>query len=423
MVIDNMASIEKRADNTYRITVSCGYDINGKKIRKYKTVELPDGMTERQLEKELNRQAVLFEEQVSTGQFLDGSIKLQEFAEIWMKEYSEKQHKGRNVASNRELLVRINEVLGHIRLCKLQPHHILEFHSMLAEPGQNKKTGSGLSPKTILNYHRLLSSILTTAVQWSVLPDNPAKRVKPPKVKRQEAKSLDDEQTMRLLAAIQDEPMKYRIAVETLLFLGSRRGELLGLTWSDINFESCTVNIDKAILYLAKKGIYQDTPKNESSNRVVKLPASVIRNLKAYRAMQNEEILKLGELWKGAGHIFTQWDGLPMHPDTLTQWFNGFIKRCNEEVNNRAGLSEKQREALRFPAISPHSLRHTNASLLIASGANLRTVAARLGHAQTSTTGNIYAHAIKTADALASDSLEDRLLTRPHNQVNLKRVL
>lgn len=405
-----MASIEKRANGSYRITVSTGYDTSGKKLRKHRTITLPDTLTDRQREKELERQKVLFEEQVRTGQFLDGSIRLQEFAAIWMTEYSEKQHKAKNVSTNRDLLVRINEALGHIRLCKLQPHHILEFHSMLAEPGQNKKTGGGLSAKTILNYHRVLSSVLTTAVQWGVIPDNPAKRVKPPRVKRQEAKSLDDEQTMRLLAAIQHETMKYRVAVETLIFLGARRGELLGLTWADIDFEAYTVNIDKSVLYLPATGVYGDSPKNESSNRVVKLPASVIRNLQAYKTMQLEEQLKLGNLWKGSGHIFTQWDGAVMHPDSLTQWFNGFIKRCNAAIDENKALTEAEREALRFPAITPHSLRHTNASLLIASGANLRTVAARLGHAQTSTTANIYSHAIKTADAIASDALEDKLL-------------
>ena len=90
----------------------------------------------------------------------------------------------------------------------------------------------------------------------------------------------------------------------------------------------------------------------------------------------------------------------------LTGWFCDFIKQENAAIDTRTDVTREEKAALRFPAISPHSLRHTNASLLIASGANLRTVAARLGHAQTSTTANIYSHAIKTADAMASDALE-----------------
>ena len=91
-----------------------------------------------------------------------------------------------------------------------------------------------------------------------------------------------------------------------------------------------------------------------------------------------------------------------MHPDSVTGWFKKFVRRNN------------------LPDISPHSLRHTNASLLIASGANIRTVANRLGHAQTSTTTDIYAHAIKTADAIASDILETKLLSKAGENPKVK---
>ena len=138
--------------------------------------------------------------------------------------------------------------------------------------------------------------------------------------------------------------------------------------WSDINFENCTMNIEKASLYLPDKGIYNDTPKNDSSKRVVKLPRLVIDHLKAYRIMQMEERLLCGSQWHDTGHIFTQWNGLPMHPDTLTQWFYGCIKRYNNDIDARKDLSQEQKTAMHLPPITPHSLRHTNASLLIANG-------------------------------------------------------
>jgi len=123
---------------------------------------------------------------------------------------------------------------------------------------------------------------LSTAVHWGIIKENPAKRVKPPKVARKEAKSLDDLQTVHLLKAIQDEPVKFQLAVEMLLFLGARRGEVL----ADIDFNTCTVNIDKAMLYLPSKGVYEDTPKNETSSRVIKLPKPVIQKLYAYQKAQ-----------------------------------------------------------------------------------------------------------------------------------------
>ena len=395
-----MPSIEKR-NRGYCITVSAGYTSSGKKIRKKMTWTPTPGMTERQIEKEVQRQAILFGERIQTGLSMDGNIKFEDFAERWMKEYSETQHKAKGVFQNKLALDRINKALGHIKLAKLQPHHIIQFLHQMEEPGQNKKTGKGLSAKTVLNHHRVISSILSTAVNWGIITDNPAKRVKPPKVHRLEARSLDDAQTLQLLEALEDVPAKFRIATETLLFSGARRGELLGLKWDDIDFQACTMDINKASLYLPNKGIYEDSPKNENSKRVIKLPRIVIEHLQQYRAIQAAERLQCGDLWTGAGHVFTQWNGSPMHPDSLTSWFSKFIKRYNEG----AGCP--------LPLVSLHSLRHTNASLLIAEGIDIRTVAKRLGHAQVSTTMDIYSHAIKSADANASDALEARLLAKP----------
>jgi integrase len=296
---------------------------------------------------------------------------------------------------------------------RLQANHIIELFKQLAEPGQNKRTGGCLSPKTQQNYHRILSSILTTAVHWGVIKDNPAKRTKAPKVPRREAKCLDDEQTVRLLTALENEPLKYKVAVELLIFTGARRGEVMGLLWSDIDFKNHTISINKASLYLAEHGVYVDTPKNESSQRVVKLTSTVIESMKKLRTKQYEDQLIAGDQWHGTDYVFIQWNGLPMHPETVSGWFSRFIKRYNNSIDTNEDYqyyTNEQKDALRLPVISPHKLRHTNATLMIAGGMDIRTVANRLGHAQTSTTTNIYSHAIKSADARASEILEDALL-------------
>jgi len=101
-----------------------------------------------------------------------------------------------------------------------------------------------------------------------------------------------------------------------------------------------------------------------------------------------------------------------MHPDSLSTWFRRFLQCYNDGINAQTDLTAEEKQDMVFPAISIHSLRHTNASLLIAQGLNLRTVANRLGHASINTTAKIYAHAIKTADAIASDALEEILLPK-----------
>lgn len=121
-----MATIEKRG-NSYRITVSCGYNSEYRQIKKRMTWKPSDGMTKKQIEKELNRQAILFEEKCITGQFLDGNITLAEFSERWFKDYAEKQLKETSIKGYQDLMPRIIQALGHIKLSRLQPHHLMEF--------------------------------------------------------------------------------------------------------------------------------------------------------------------------------------------------------------------------------------------------------------------------------------------------------
>lgn len=253
-----MATVTKRG-NTYRIRVSCGYDVAENQIIKSITWKPAPELTKKQIEKELERQKVMFEEKCRTGRFLDGSIKFADFVDKWMSDYAEKQLKEKTLARYRNLLKRILPAIGHIRLEQLQPHHLMRFYDNLEESGIRadvkykcridfkdflQKNGysrvhiaqisgvsaatvsslgmgrnvsrtsaervsaalnrpfselfeqvggeQGLSGKTILHHHRLISSVLTTAVQWQVIFSNPCDRVKPPKAEQKEARYLDE---------------------------------------------------------------------------------------------------------------------------------------------------------------------------------------------------------------------------------------
>ena len=123
----------------------------------------------------------------------------------------------------------------------------------------------------------------------------------------------------------------------------------------------------------------------------MKLPAVVIEYLRKYKLWQSEQRLLVGDQWEECDRLYTSWNGKPAHPDTLTSWFEDFIKRTD------------------LPRIHIHSLRHTNATLMIAGGEDIRTVSRRLGYAQVTTTVNTYTHAIQSADAKAADTLENIL--------------
>lgn len=161
---------------------------------------------------------------------------------------------------------------------------------------------------------------------------------------------------------------------------------MVGLDWSAVNGD--TIQIKQAAVYVPGEGIKLKPPKTASGVRSVTVPPMVCDALRRWKAEQNEQRLKLGEFWHNSGAVFTQWDGQRMHPDTPTRWFDKFLKRHE------------------LPHIRLHDLRHTGASLLIASGMDIETVKKRLGHSKASTTLDIYAHAYEHNDRRAADALE-----------------
>jgi integrase len=389
--VNPIATVQKR-NNSYRVRVSCGYDLNGKQIFKSATFRPDPNLTPKQEEKALNNFVLEFEKKVATGQVLDGNIHFADFAEKWFHDYAEVQLAPKTVARYKALMGRINAAIGNIKLDKIQPHHLISFYKNLAEDGMNIKTGGKLSERTIQHHHRLISAILNTAVQWQVIFANPTQRVKPPKVTQKEVSYLDEIQTKEVIHLLEDEPIKYKTVIILAIYSGLRRGELCGLKWEDINFNDQILSVRRSVQALPDMGLIEKLPKTNSSIRTMKLSNEAIILLKEYKKWQAEQRIKLGDIWVNNDYLFTQWNGEVMHPDTLTGYFSKFAKRNNLPKG-----------------ISLHSLRHTNATLLIAGGMPIRTVAGRLGHAQTSTTTNIYAHALQSADAKSAEVLEDML--------------
>lgn len=451
-----MATIEKR-NNSYRIIASCGY-AGGRQVKKRMTWTPEPGMTPKQIEKELNKQAVLFEEQCQKGYITSGKTTFSEFSDEWMLRKKD-ELKPRTYARYESMLPRIKAAIGHIKLDRIQPHHLTAFYENLKEGGirldtkfkiafeinsylqKNKLSkaefgrlcgvsASTLTPifndgqvskatadkvadalgmpllevfdavgkdkpladKTILHHHRLISVIMQTAVYWGVLFSNPCDRTKPPKVAATEPKYLDEEQAAVLLDLLENEDMIFKMAIRTLLFTGLRRGELLGLEWSDINFKTGTMQIMRNLLYLPEKGIYTDTTKTATSKRFIKLSNTVLEDLRKYKVWQLERRFEIGDKWENANRVFTNPMGKPLNPDVLTGQFREFMKKHSE-----------------LPYITLHSLRHTNATLQVAGGVPVTTIAKRLGHSNSSTTMKIYAHAIESADAAAAETLDNLL--------------
>ncbi len=413
-----MASITKRGSNSYRISVSTGYDSNGKKLRKEKTVRLDSKLTPKQVEKELNKIATEFELEVERGLYLDSDkITFSQFIDDWLDKYGKEQLAPKTLHRYEELIEsRIRPSLGHLKIQRIQPRHILEFCDSLKKDGvrSDGKEG-GLSDRTILHHFRLVSSILTTAVHWQVILSNPCERLKPPKVEKKEARHYNQHEVNRLLEALENAPLKYKVIINLAIYTGLREGELMGLFWDNIDFDKCIIEVNKSSQYIPNKGVFTKSPKTYTSNRLISVPKSMIVLLREYRIWQNKERLKCGDLWEENNMLFTQWNGKPMHTYTPTRWLPKFIKKFNESIEKDETVPKNKKKDLQLPLINFHGLRHTNATLLIAGGTNIKTISARLGHSNTSTTLNIYSHSLRSADEEAADKLESILSVKENS--------
>ncbi len=435
-----MASVQKKGEKYY-ITVSNGFDRNGKRIR-YKTIYTPDpDLTPAKQKKALERFIIEFEDKIENGTSMDGDkLTFREFAEIWLHDVIKKNiEEATYVNYERYLNTKINPYIGEIKLSKIRPHTIVKLYdSLIAEGYIRNGKRCEYQYITLKRVQDVLNGIFKTAVQWEIMARNPCDVVKTPKVGKgkEKIKYLDERQIRLFLGALDQEykavfrahdriddtgkqyhvdsytmtyklPLQYIVFFYVALFGGLRRGENIALTWEDIDFESNTISINKA----TGKGVhgqYMKETKTKNSVRTINVPSEVMRLLKKLKLEQNKQRLVMGEEWvetldengKPYHFIYTQADGRQMYIDTPSQRFTKLIKDYNKTVEN---------EEDKLPQISLHGLRHTMATLLIADGTEISTVSGRLGHADISTTLDIYTHFLKERDKTASKTLEKYL--------------
>lgn len=391
-------SIEKRGKNSYRLTVSEGFDLNGKPMIHRKTVH----GTKKDAEVELAK----FVTEVQNGLIIDGkSLKFSEFTEIWKRDYGSKELAPSTYKRYcRMLETRLLPYFGHFYINKIKPTDIMKFYDLLKKDTQlvrkkgnnGSKTKKPLSGKTILEHHRLLRAMLHKAVYWQLIVANPAERVQPPKARKPKRKSYDDEQTKILLENLEllsSEDTKYKVAIILTVFTGVRLGELMGLEWQDVDFKNGIISINRSSQYLADMGVFTKVPKTESSIREIAIPEFIISLLEEYKLWYDEQKSTVGDFWHESNRLFVQDDGKPIHPSTISKWFEQFVKKIG------------------LPVINFHGLRHTNATLLISQQVDVATVSTRLGHAQITTTYNFYVHPLKSHDRTAGNVLENLLIS------------
>jgi integrase len=287
-------------------------------------------------------------------------------------------------------------LLGTKALAKLQPDDITTAYAKAREVGTTAK--GPLSPQSVLHMHRVFKQALGP-VRWErIHRASEDHRVKPPKVEKASMTTYDMAQTAALLDAMLGE----RIYIPVLLAVlcGMRRGEIAALRWKSVDLTAGQVAVIQSAEQV-KTAVRYKQPKSGRS-RTVALPALALEELRAHRLRQAEELLRLGIRLSDETFVCAREDGLPMQPDSFTHdW-------------------DRKIATTALPRIRFHDLRHTHATLLLASGVHPKIASERLGHSKVGITLDLYSHVLPNMQADAA-ALVDNALRAALNKPETKR--
>ena len=286
------------------------------------------------------------------------------FLERWLEAHAS-QVRDRTIYGYKNILRRyIVAKLGSTPLNRFQPSQVEQVYAEMM--------GGGLSPRTVVQTHRILKRALKQAVRWNLINRNPLDLVDPPTFEPRETETLSPEQLNNLLAMGFSTP--YGAPIFLAAHTGLRRGEVAGLQWTDVDDANLVISVRREITFVPGKGHLVTAPKSAKGRRAVDLTPSTVDVLKRHRVAQAEHRLKMGPMWKAEGWVFTRDDGSHMNPTRLTAAF--------------ASL----RDRLGYSRVRLHDLRHTHATMLLQSGVHLKVVQERLGHSTIAITADTYSH-------------------------------
>jgi integrase len=360
---------------------------DGRYMARY-TIQTPDGPKRKmiygrkykEVEQKLNEargdaaMGIIYDENITVGEYLDR----------WLRD-AVRDSVRKSTFDRDSYLVRVHikPVLGRVKLRKLTALDVQTFY--------RDRLDVGLSASTVNKIHTVFHKALSQAARWSLIPHNVTEAVKPPSPAPEEMRPLSAEEARRLLAAARGDKLEalYVLAVTT----GMRRGELLGLKWSDVDLENARLNIRRTLTRIdnGKRGALGDT-KNRKSRRTVRLTPQAVEALRRHLERQLRDIEALRDLYADQGLVFTTERGTLINPSNLRQ-------RSFAPLLKKAGL----------PHIRFHDLRHTCATLLLSKGVHPKFVQELLGHANIAITLDTYSHVLPGMGNQTAAAMEDVL--------------
>jgi integrase len=404
-------SIKQRTKGSYELKYDIGYDENGVRQQRSRTIR----GSKRKAEEEMAR----IEVQVADGTYVDerrqkkGKTNAQPVPEApitvagLMERFLSEQKETVGDSWNRRMRMitrcHINPTLGDIPLKDLTPVHIRDWIDAQLEGGgivrqgrpksSSHEPGEPLERQTVLHHSRLLRQALEMAVDWDLIQKNPAKTVKLPKPEEKEMVALTEEQVEILLMMVKDSWLFPLVMMA--VHVGARRSELVTMKWSDIDWEERRVLIQRS----AEKdddGNYQiKGPKTKAGKRHVTLSKKVMDTLRKQKGLQAQQRLACGPTWKDEGWVFTNDDGTMLDPDRISQLYYRFWQQPASKGH-----------VMGLPRHRFHDLRHTCVSLLLHQGLDIKLISTIIGHASVSITLDRYAHLMPGSGEKVAEAMD-----------------
>ena len=351
--------LRKRGERSWAVVVDVGHDPRtGKRRQKWVSVKGTKRDAERRLAEIIS--------DLNNGAYVDPvHVTLASYLDQWMRDYVDVSVRPRTAQGYATIVRKLQDGLGQVSIVDLKAQHVQRYYARLL--------AVGLSAQTVLHHHRLLHQALGQAVKWDMLTRNVMERVTPPRLRKPDFRSLEPSEVWRLLEAAKR--TDYHLPIHLATYTGLRRSEVLGLRWSDVDLDARKLVVNRTMVALRSAPTHIDQPKSRRSRRVVVFGPETESLLRSHRASPGTQVCARA-------------DGTEIRPYALTHVFRKIADSC--------GLS------VRF-----HDLRHTHASLLLASGVPVHVVQARLGHESIQTTVDIYGHVLPASES--SGTLEQAL--------------
>ena len=385
----------KKGETVFRIRVSCGYDYKGRQRTKSMTYK-PKAKSPKQIEKEVQKQAILFEQQCSE-QPLQQKIKFADLADEWLAYETEKgKLKIGSLEVYKGLRERTYNYLGHMYIENITRKVVQKFIFALAKGADGKKP---LKQKTQKNYLAFVSNAFTYAVKNEYIKESPCKAIEVTETESEERDPYTLDEEVALLKKLNEKgaPTHYKVFFMLLIHLGMRKGEALAIEWKDIDFSAKSVFIRRNSQYRnSSTGVYTTLPKTKGSIRCLKLPDEIIDLLPKLKAEQEELKRNVGDNWVEYDRLFTTWNGEPMRPNRPYTWLQKFCER----------------EDLPFKGL--HNFRHALVTNLVHERTDIATVSSIVGHSNPNIARNKRSHSAGLRHYFQSAEREDgkiRLIT------------